>query len=242
MNPSVLSLDRANDGKGIGAELNNRENVMIKSIFKARLMIFSGLMLVAATNAQAQPVCKTISECQALRTKVDALRTKVDARISELRAGQLPTFLDIPTRASGIAQGRAKLMNYRDAVQYCSSQGARLPSARELARYSMSLGAKGFPETGELSKGEISFDYVEVVNADGTEDSFYFSRVGYQTPAGHLRQNAFWSSSVYSGWSTPPYLMVVLLRGVNGGFGEGFPSSSDWEKSDENAVLCVSDR
>jgi hypothetical protein len=34
--------------------------------------------------------------------------------------------------------------NQFDAIRYCSNQGARLPSARELAQLSMSLGAKGF--------------------------------------------------------------------------------------------------
>ena len=83
-------------------------------------------------------------------------------------------------------------MNQYDAVSYCANQGMHLPSARELAQLSASLGAAGISET---PKG---YYLVSAKNADGKVDNFYFNYSGYKRPQGDLGNNWFWSSSVSS--------------------------------------------
>ena len=161
---------------------------MAKSICRTHLMILS-LALVATLNAQAQqlsPPCTSAADC---RARIAQGQTTLNTFL----AGQAPTFLDIVKDADG----SVKYMNQYDAVQYCAAQGAHLPSARELARLSMSLGAKGISEV-TAPKPDISYYKISAKNADGSLDEFYFSYVGYQRPTSELGNNWFWSSSVGS--------------------------------------------
>lgn len=116
------------------------------------------------------------------------------------RAEQL-TFLDIARDASG----EVMYMKRSDAVQYCANLEAHLPSARELAQLSMSLGAKGIVDT--CHSVQDCYEIGSIQNTDGSEDKFYFSFSGYQRPAGELGNNWFWSSSVTR---FNPYIAFVL--------------------------------
>ncbi len=86
-------------------------------------------------------------------------------------------------------------MSQSDAVHYCASQGAHLPSARELAQLSTSLGAKGIVDG--CGSTDISCYSVKATNTDGNEDRFDFSSAGYRRPEGELGSNWFWSSSTH---------------------------------------------
>ena len=146
----------------------------------------------------------------------------MDARIKELWVGQMPAFLDIAKDA----YGKVKFMNQANAVQYCSAQGAHLPSARELAQLAMSLGAKGIVD----SCGSENKCYsVKATNANGSSDSFNYSYAGYETPDGDLGKYWFWSSSVNSNYSDNAFYFI----GDNG-------YVDNYYRNNFNAVLCVS--
>jgi hypothetical protein len=109
------------------------------------------------------------------------------------------------------ANGRVRRMNQYDAERTCREQGTRLPTARELAVYSQSLGARGIRETAH--PGVVTWDTtvraeieqmdrdgyypIYVANSSGQRAvDFYFNYSGYQRPAGDLGNLWFWSSSV----------------------------------------------
>lgn len=83
------------------------------------------------------------------------------------------------------------------ALQVCNKLEAHLPSARELAQFAMSLGAKGVVEQcGSDSQCHL----ILATNADGTADRFYYSESGYHRPHNDLGY-WLWSSSLYSNGS-----------------------------------------
>jgi len=171
------------------------------------------LQFISVSGWAAQPMCNALADCQ-------TLHAHVDARIEALQAGQIPVFLDTVEDASG----RVKYLNQRDAIQYCASQGNHLPNARELARLSTSHGAKGI--VGSCGSDSKCYP-VQATNADGTHDKLYLSYDGYQSPAGDLGNNWFWSSSS----SSNPAFGFILI-GDNGSI-----DRVGWINN--NAVLCV---
>lgn len=88
------------------------------------------------------------------------------------------------------------------AVEYCASQGMRLPSIRELAELLVSMGAAGVSET--VKTGSV---YVSSKNADGSADGFYFTNTGYHAPNLDFARNKFWSSSLGSSFSSDVYFI-----------------------------------
>ncbi len=134
-----------------------------------------------------------------------------------------PKFLDIVRDSDG----SVKTMTQGDAIQYCSKRGAHLPSARELAQLWEILGAKGIVDS---CRSDDKCYTIEILNVDGTSDSFYFSYAGYQRPSGELGNNSFWSSSVYSDSLDYAFFLNGEVGNV-GGSGVYF-----------NAVRCVSGR
>ncbi|MBN8542629.1 MAG: hypothetical protein J0L82_19720 [Deltaproteobacteria bacterium] len=78
-------------------------------------------------------------------------------------------------------------MNHNEAITYCIDRQAHLPSARELAQLSMSLGAKGIAEI-KGGKPDDSYHQFKFKNSDESSDNFYFCREGYQRPEIQLRQ------------------------------------------------------
>jgi hypothetical protein len=122
-------------------------------------------------------------------------------------AFEVPVFLEIARNVNG----KVKYMSQEEAAQYCASQGARLPSARELTQLSVSLGAKGIVDSCGSEWSCAKRKHIQ--NADGTNDEFYFNYSGYQPPAGDLGNNWFWSSSVDSRY--PEF--GFFFNGVDGG-------------------------
>jgi hypothetical protein len=129
-------------------------------------------------------------------------------------AAQMPVFLDIARDTNG----RLKYMDHSDATRYCANRGARLPSIRELAQLSMSLGAKGIGESCGTDKSCYKFSNIQ--NADGSKDEFYYSFSGYQRPAGDLGNNGFWSSSrlVNSGYYDNAFFFGGGRGDINSGY------------------------
>jgi hypothetical protein len=120
------------------------------------------------------------------------------------------------------------------AVEYCSSKGSRLPTARELAQIATQMGAKGILEKNVVDselKGVAPEGYflVATVNSDGTKDQFYYNFSGYVPPAdGSAKLLNWWSSSVQSGYSNYSYVLL-------GKTGNLFPSN----RFTQNLALCV---
>lgn len=167
-------------------ELDKGASVVVRSTRYTHLVIL-GLALAATVTAGASASqFRSVTACQ-------ARIAQNQATLKQLQSGQAPkpVFLDIVKNADG----SVKTMNQSDAVHYCASQGAHLPSARELAQLSTSLGAKGIVDA--CGSSDISCYSVKATNADGNEDSFEFSYDGYQRPAGEMGNNWFWSSSAY---------------------------------------------
>lgn len=93
------------------------------------------------------------------------------------------------------ADGSIKTMSQADAFEYCKNQGGHLPTARELAEYSRSLGATGVIEIADRKVNDHDSYMIGAWNPDGAIDKFYFNKSGYQQPSGDLGNNWFWSSS-----------------------------------------------
>ena len=177
-----------------------------------------------AVSGYAADVCKTLPECQQLKIQLSASLAAVDARIQALQPS--PQVGDIARNTDG----SIRYMNQADAINYCTSQGQHLPSARELAQLAQSLGAAGISETAKDGYYQVS-----AKNADGKADTFYFSYAGYNRPAGDLGNNWFWSSSVNSDDSYNAFYLYGL-NGVVGNFGV---VGSDLRDYDGNAVRCA---
>ncbi|MBN8541578.1 MAG: hypothetical protein J0L82_14385 [Deltaproteobacteria bacterium] len=197
---------------------------MLKTNLKTHLMIFS-LFLMATLSARAADQCRTVPECQA-RIAQD------QATIKEIQAGILSAFLDIAKNDDGTV----KHMNHNEAIKYCIDRQAHLPSARELAHLSMSLGAKGIAEI-KGGKPDESYRQFKFKNSDGTSDNFYFSREGYQRPEIQLRQEVrtditVRASSIISKHSSD---FTVFLNLENGNLNYYYLDSL-------YAVLCAKDR
>ncbi len=75
--------------------------------------------------------------------------------------------------------GTVKFMNQDEANRYCQNQGARLPTARELARLAKTFGAKGIVNTCESNNSKCKL--IETESMDGTTDKFYFDTSGFQS-------------------------------------------------------------
>lgn len=177
-----------------------------------------------------------------MEAQTQARLGQIQARIREL-GGSAPVALGDILRDSN---GRVRHMNQYDAERACREQGSRLPTARELAVYSQSLGARGIRETAhpgvvrtdstvqaETEQMERDGYYtIYVANASSQPAvDFYFNYSGYQRPAGDLANYFFWSSSVLPDYSFSAY-------GLNGGNGfiDDFNRSYD---GDGSAVRCV---
>jgi hypothetical protein len=140
--------------------------------------------------------------------------------------------------------GKVLYMNHPDAVKYCEKDGKRLPTVREQALLSQSMGSKGLKETTfadiKTSDAKVSAEITQM-NKDGyyafykknqageTVVDFYFNYNGYKKPTGDLGENYFWSSSVHPVYSSYAY----ELFGCGGYIYYGY---------DYGAVRCVRSR
>lgn len=100
------------------------------------------------------------------------------------------------------ADGSIRSMNQYEAIEYCLSQGLRLPTIRELALYAQSREAHGVRESAREG-----YYLIESTNANGKPDSFYYTHRGYLQPKGDLGAVAFWSSSLHPRKTHQGYLL-----------------------------------
>lgn len=126
--------------------------------------------------------------------------------------------------------GSVSHMNQYDSEKYCLAQGSRLPTAKELAKESQRLLAKGVhAHAKHLGVSVDSYAVnteIDQMRRDGyrpiyTKNSsgqkvvdFYFNNSGYERPAGELGNYFFWSSSVHPVYSDYAY----GLYGYDGDF------------------------
>ena len=175
----------------------------------------------------------------ALVITVGLLSTAMRAKAAEGRASTLGDIARNP-------DGTVLRMNQYDADKYCQAQGTRLPTIREMAAYSQSLGAKGILETAypgvyyaflkvdeEIKRMNTNgYDAIYTSNSAGeTTVDFYFNYSGYQRPSGDLGNYAFWSSSVVPHASSDVY-------GLVGASGDLYFYDRSQNYND-NAVRCV---
>lgn len=132
-------------------------------------------------------------------------------------------FLDVARDGSG----KVIEMTKSNAVEYCKSKGAHLPSARELAQFPRSLGAWGISGYRCGSTEQTCYLVSDIQNADGSKDEFYYSYSEYSRPDNDLGHNWFWSSSVNSKNSS-------YAIGLSGYYGQ-----ITYLRFIKNAVLCV---
>ena len=147
--------------------------------------------------------------------------------------------------------GSVRIMDWQAATQYCTQVHQRLPSAREYAELSISLGAKGIresaykgvdygeneavfkalkEETKNNQREGYSLSVIKATSVNETKNSleldFYFCSAGYQRPAGDLGLFGFWSST--KGYDS------YIFNGLTGGI------ETDYELR-WNAVRCIRD-
>ena len=130
------------------------------------------------------------------------------ALTSTFSHAQSPSLGDIVRNADG----SVRHMDYYYARSYCNRVDSRLPTIRELAVYSQSLGARGIRETAHPDVAiihEVVQTEIAQMRGDGyypvytvsdriprpTVIDFYFNYSGYQPPAGDLGYYWFWSLS-----------------------------------------------
>lgn len=122
--------------------------------------------------------------------------------------------------------GRVKYVSRLDARYHCETQGARLPSARELAQLFMSNGAKGIVRACETAQDCKKINKIK--NVDGSSDEFFFDKSGYQRPddqsdiiitnskiLGPRSGHPLWTSSV--GSDAPGYSGSIFIGLTNDG-------------------------
>lgn len=112
-------------------------------------------------------------------------------------------------------------MTQIQADRFCRNRGTRLPTARDQALISQSLGACGILSTTEYDSFQgtpecprDSYYRVRVARSaqEPSGDEFYYSRSGYRRSDRDLGNYFFWSSSVSAFGSDYAY-------GLNGGNG-----------------------
>lgn len=205
-----------------------------KSVFG--LSILGAVAAVSMTAvANADPICDTLEQCR-------AMQAQVEARIQELQQNEIPVLDDIVKNENG----SVRQMSQFDAEQYCRSHGSRLPTARELALVSQSMGALGIRETAHAGvvetdaavQAEVSqmhyagyYPIYTMNTSNQPSIDFYFSYIGYQRPAGDLGNNFFWTSTVH-----PDHF--DLAYGLSGATGFIYDYDRNYSYADR-AVRCL---
>jgi hypothetical protein len=89
----------------------------------------------------------------------------------------------------------SELLTHKESVQFCSDLGRHLPSAREWAVISVTLGAKGIVSSCDNFDRSIYFCHTrELENSDGTKDTFDYVPTGIRSSSKpHIWA---WSSSI----------------------------------------------
>ena len=160
-----------------------------------RLSILFGLCsLILSGAVRADSDCKTLAECQRIRAKAAETLKQADAIIWELDHPAIYPKLGPILRN---ADKKIKYMTFDEALKSCP-EGSRLPTAKEFASVSRSLGAVGSIDPYLVDPAQVPPGYNEVYtkNPNMTMERFFFSNVGYR-PIAEFVNVPLWSSSVY---------------------------------------------
>jgi hypothetical protein len=192
-----------------------------------KIFTFGVMMLgLFATTVQAETKhCHTIEDCR----KQIAER---NADLAELLKNVTPELTGILKTRVTWQQAKDVCDNHKDTN---GNNDYRLPTARELAQVSQSLGAQGIIEVKDVSEKDKENGYYLLKGSDseGNSDHFYFSHKGYERPAGDLGIKWFWSSSVHPHFSNSAYSLYGVWGHVDY-VGRSVDSNS--------AVRCVRSR
>ncbi len=175
---------------------------------KTKTWIFAVVLMITRA-AQAGEVCDTIDSCH-------AQKAKVEARLAILLKKTAPDLTDVLVWTT----------TQEKAEAYCNKHYLGLPTVRELALYSRSLGARRIRKTAKT-------DYYQIWGLDGVgnSDIFYYSSKGYRRPKGNLGDHSFWSSS-FNIYADSAYVLYG-----NDGYIEAVSLNND-----DSAVRCVRSR
>jgi len=129
-------------------------------------------------------------------------------------------------------KGSACLMNWADAMKFCESQNAHLPTAREYVNLLMPLGVKVLEKEEVEGAPPAGYYLVDSRNPDGSLDGFYMNHSEYRRPLGETENYLLWTSSIPP--SHPKYAHVYYTEWGGGG---GDPK--DHLLTHKNAIRCV---
>ena len=176
--------------------------------------------------------------------------------VSTHNCERVPRMTEIVKSSYGSVIG----MSQAGAVAYCRKQSLRLPTAKEWAYYAQCHGAQGVTQTAMSGQDKVDSEetrpgvlaarlnptnqgYYKIYDSfslnyhgsrsfeDQEYGTFYYSYVGYKTPADDKERNAFWSSS-----------LAASNQGIVYSFhGDSGEISEDWVLNSHNAVRCVID-
>jgi len=151
--------------------------------------------------------------------------------------------------------GRVVFLNFDDAKSYCAGLGKRLPTAREFAEFSMSLGAAGIRETqypgislqhpkvqAEINGNNYREQYWPIDKPDNNGIAvidFYYRNHGYNFPDPEEWMNLwFWTSSISPDpyGRTFPWITVWAWQSSVGNF-----ISADCTENEKRAIRCARD-
>nr|BFD69073.1 hypothetical protein HAGR004_40950 [Bdellovibrio sp. HAGR004] len=213
-------------------ELNVTHNVLVREGFSVDSCARE---IERQTTAEVVQVMEAVSVISVNANARDA------TRIAKLRC--VDTVEKNGTvKQTKLGESSEHLMSYEQAKLYCSERGARIPTARELAEYAISLGATGIRETkypGEhISSDEVrdernrneaeGFEVVtkKIINSHGYPYStvaFYYSRNGFNSKDPYYTEKLWSSDLAYSGltyylsewghlWEKNQYFSVARVR------------------------------
>ena len=131
-----------------------------------------------------------------------------------------------------------------DAIQFCKTQGAHLPTAREYANVLKSAGTVTLEKNQVTGAAPSGYYLVDSINEDGTSDGFYMNHQAYKHPTPSIVAHSPGQMAEQTAWhllwtaSTPPghsdYAHVLYDQWGGGG---GDPA--DHLKSRKNSFQCA---
>ncbi len=131
-----------------------------------------------------------------------------------------------------VAEGSICKMTWNEAVQFCKSQNAHLPLAREYAEMLKEQGIQILEVSEVKGTAPTGFYLVDCRNEDGLLDAFYMNHSGYQRLPGELENHLLWTASAPPQF--PKYAHVYYDQWGGGG---GDPQ--DHLLTKRNALQCV---
>ena len=137
------------------------------------------------------------------------------------------------TYCSSVSLGEVCRMTWSDALTYCSSQDAHLPTAREISELLPERGSVTLEVSAVNGTPPPGFYLVEGINPGGAKDAFYLNHSGYKRLAQDDQENyLIWTATTPPGYEQYAH---VYYNSFGGGGGE----KEDHLKTHPNNVMCA---